>query len=249
MKRPRARPPAQHILWQRKSDAQNGHDDHRVVLEVRMDLLAQRLSRIVDRASGQAARSHGQVRNHHDEREFAKARDARLLSDQRQFELVRCQRFFVRVRAREFFVMCVFVCLLLLYVCVCRLLERLVTPTSAAKAKAGGSVLDLVVTWEIDRKLESCHTPRRNNEVERMLSFFSSLHSWSGSVASYMRNTVFPTQVRERDIRRCCRWIEFNFFLFFFFWFFCFLTSNRLSTSLTWLLSMIPAFSCRYFEF
>jgi hypothetical protein len=35
------------------------------------------------------------------------------------------------------------------------LMERLVNPTSAAKGKAGGSVLDMVVTFEIDRKKAS----------------------------------------------------------------------------------------------
>ena len=78
------------------------------------------------------------------------------------------------------------------------LMDRIVAPTEKAKAKAGGSVLDFVITWEIDRTKQSCHTPRRNSEVETMLSWMSSVHSWCSTVNSYFRNTVFPTQALDK---------------------------------------------------
>lgn len=78
------------------------------------------------------------------------------------------------------------------------LLERVVAPTEKAKAKAGGTVLDLVVSFEIDRTKKSCHTPRRNTEVDTALRFFRVLAVWAGQVNAYFRNNVFPTQSLDK---------------------------------------------------
>eukprot|EP01108_Squamamoeba_japonica_P001167 TRINITY_DN1469_c0_g1_i4.p1 TRINITY_DN1469_c0_g1~~TRINITY_DN1469_c0_g1_i4.p1 ORF type:complete len:617 (+),score=97.80 TRINITY_DN1469_c0_g1_i4:47-1852(+) len=62
------------------------------------------------------------------------------------------------------------------------------------------------ITWllqtaadvKIDRNKKSCRTPRRNDQVERALSFFTSLHGWCGRVSNYFRSSVFPVQSLDK---------------------------------------------------
>jgi hypothetical protein len=47
-------------------------------------------------------------------------------------------------------------------------------------------------SFRIDRLAKSCHTPRRNDQVEQALSFAQSAFSWAQSVHSYFVSTLFP---------------------------------------------------------
>lgn len=46
--------------------------------------------------------------------------------------------------------------------------------------------------FTIDRNLESCRTPRRNKEIERVLLFHKSLHHWLGSVSDLLEDIIRP---------------------------------------------------------
>jgi hypothetical protein len=48
--------------------------------------------------------------------------------------------------------------------------------------------------FEIDRSQKSCHTPRRNQDISRVMSHFSSLYSWCTRVHSYFTKELFPVQ-------------------------------------------------------
>ena len=53
---------------------------------------------------------------------------------------------------------------------------------------------DSKLCFSVDRSKKSCHTPRRNEDVNNALSHFSSLYSWSHRVEQYFRNQLFPVQ-------------------------------------------------------
>ncbi len=53
------------------------------------------------------------------------------------------------------------------------------------------------VAFSIDRTAASCHTPRRNREVEAALVATADLNSWSRRVASYFVSELFPSQCLE----------------------------------------------------
>eukprot|EP01122_Echinamoeba_exundans_P012393 TRINITY_DN5163_c0_g1_i1.p1 TRINITY_DN5163_c0_g1~~TRINITY_DN5163_c0_g1_i1.p1 ORF type:complete len:964 (-),score=215.79 TRINITY_DN5163_c0_g1_i1:8-2899(-) len=52
---------------------------------------------------------------------------------------------------------------------------------------------DGIFTFAINRKAESCRTPRRNSEIESALSVFGLFHDWCNSVESYFRR-LFAVQ-------------------------------------------------------
>ncbi len=53
------------------------------------------------------------------------------------------------------------------------------------------------VAFTIDRTAASCHTPRRNREVEAALVATADLINWSRRVASYFVSELFPSQCLE----------------------------------------------------
>jgi hypothetical protein len=66
--------------------------------------------------------------------------------------------------------------------------------------------LDLNITWllqhleagnkpkfSIDRQAKSCHTPRRNADIDAAVTFNTAFHAWAGSVHGYFTNTVGQT--------------------------------------------------------
>lgn len=86
--------------------------------------------------------------------------------------------------------------------------------------------IDVNITWllsniddtnkpkfSIDRVSKSCHTPRRNQQIEEVLTFLSSFYSWSDSVRVYFTNQVFSsvpehgllswTDQRYQSVRSC----------------------------------------------
>lgn len=48
--------------------------------------------------------------------------------------------------------------------------------------------------FSIKRDVSTCHTPRRNADVDRAFSFFRSAHDFSGKVRNYFMNQLFPVQ-------------------------------------------------------
>ncbi|MCC7537080.1 MAG: hypothetical protein IT379_12740 [Deltaproteobacteria bacterium] len=50
------------------------------------------------------------------------------------------------------------------------------------------------VSFAIDREDPSCHTPRRNRQVDDVLYGFATLHAWCARVWAYFVNEVFPVQ-------------------------------------------------------
>lgn len=48
--------------------------------------------------------------------------------------------------------------------------------------------------FKIDRTAKSCHTPRRNSEVDGVLGFYSSYYRWCEQVNAYFSSTLFPVQ-------------------------------------------------------
>ncbi len=69
------------------------------------------------------------------------------------------------------------------------------------------SPLEVNVTWllvhldgegraafTIDRKHEDCHTPRRNDDIDKALAAFDELASWCAHVTAYFQNDLFPAQ-------------------------------------------------------
>lgn len=50
------------------------------------------------------------------------------------------------------------------------------------------------VSFSINRESKSCHTPRRNSEIEEALSYFRNFSSWTSSVYSYFTGTLFHVQ-------------------------------------------------------
>lgn len=53
---------------------------------------------------------------------------------------------------------------------------------------------DMLPKFAIKRDEKSCRTPRRNDQVEEALSFFSALHAWAGAVHRYITGELVPTQ-------------------------------------------------------
>lgn len=51
------------------------------------------------------------------------------------------------------------------------------------------------VKFSIDRAAKSCHTPRRNDEIDAALRFYQSIYSWGDQVHRYFMNDLFPVQV------------------------------------------------------
>lgn len=53
---------------------------------------------------------------------------------------------------------------------------------------------DAGATFSIDRTAKSCHTPRRNRQVDAALACLDELRGWCGSVVGYFNNDLFPVQ-------------------------------------------------------
>ena len=75
-------------------------------------------------------------------------------------------------------------------------------PTSVMR-----SPLEVNITWllvhldgegraafTIDRKHEDCHTPRRNDDIDKARAAFDELASWCAQVTAYFQNDLFPAQ-------------------------------------------------------
>jgi hypothetical protein len=85
------------------------------------------------------------------------------------------------------------------------------TPRPKAVAR---SPVDVNITWllthvdeasrssfAIDRTAKSCHTPRRNSQIEAALAELEDFDAWCGIVASYFLGTLFPAQQEHgRDL-------------------------------------------------
>jgi hypothetical protein len=67
--------------------------------------------------------------------------------------------------------------------------------------------IDLNITWllqhldgkleplfTIDRTVKSCHTPRRNSDIDAAIAFAETFSVWSQAVQQYFNNTLFPVQ-------------------------------------------------------
>jgi hypothetical protein len=52
--------------------------------------------------------------------------------------------------------------------------------------------------FKINRRSSICYTPRRNSDVQELLSFFHNLFSWCGEVQSYFLNTIFSIEKDQR---------------------------------------------------
>eukprot|EP01094_Clydonella_sp_ATCC50884_P009528 TRINITY_DN1905_c0_g1_i5.p1 TRINITY_DN1905_c0_g1~~TRINITY_DN1905_c0_g1_i5.p1 ORF type:complete len:921 (-),score=379.83 TRINITY_DN1905_c0_g1_i5:157-2886(-) len=52
----------------------------------------------------------------------------------------------------------------------------------------------LTLRFSIDRLAKGCHTPRRNEEVDRALRYFREFHSWAQQVQQYFEAHLFPVQ-------------------------------------------------------
>jgi hypothetical protein len=74
--------------------------------------------------------------------------------------------------------------------------------------------MDLNITWllqqvnnniqtqfSIDRTKKSCHTPRRNDEVESALSWFNNLFNWSSQVFYYFNSNLLPIQSHDYNVK------------------------------------------------
>jgi hypothetical protein len=48
-----------------------------------------------------------------------------------------------------------------------------------------------VSSFRVDRKRKSCHTPRRNPDVERAKQYFFGFNRWASGVATYFKNSLF----------------------------------------------------------
>jgi hypothetical protein len=57
----------------------------------------------------------------------------------------------------------------------------------------------ITADFSVNRNLSSCHTPRRNSEVDKLLDFYRELHGWCGSLRTYFSNCVF-TMEREHGL-------------------------------------------------
>ena len=56
-------------------------------------------------------------------------------------------------------------------------------------------------SFAIDRAAPSCHTPRRNEEIDAALLAFDEFYGWCGSVRAYFLNELFPAQQEHgRDL-------------------------------------------------
>merc|ERR1712137_541800 len=53
---------------------------------------------------------------------------------------------------------------------------------------------DMQLNFSIDRLKNSCHTPRRNEQVAGALSYLQDWYSWAGRVSNYFNNRLFPVQ-------------------------------------------------------
>ena len=56
---------------------------------------------------------------------------------------------------------------------------------------------NLQLSFKIDRTRKSCHTPRRNQEIEQALNFVQRFSSWSGNIERYFLSTLFPVQTNH----------------------------------------------------
>jgi hypothetical protein len=54
------------------------------------------------------------------------------------------------------------------------------------------------IAFSISRSKNSCHTPRRNADVDAAMKFFSDFYTWAGSVSSYFVDHLFPMQVQHQ---------------------------------------------------
>ena len=88
-------------------------------------------------------------------------------------------------------------------------LKTSVDSTPKAKVSSVGSY-DVDLTWlfqnlsdnlqcsfNIDRTQKSCHTPRRNREIENAMNFVNRFSSWSGNIERYFLQTLFPVQTNH----------------------------------------------------
>ena len=57
---------------------------------------------------------------------------------------------------------------------------------SSGTDEAGAKQVQNQLVFQIDRNQEQCHTPRRNGDVEKALTFVNELRTWSSIVHSYM---------------------------------------------------------------
>merc|ERR1712137_307747 len=53
---------------------------------------------------------------------------------------------------------------------------------------------DMQLNFSIDRLKNSCHTPRRNEQVAGALSYLQDWYSWAGRVSNYFNNRLFPVR-------------------------------------------------------
>jgi hypothetical protein len=85
---------------------------------------------------------------------------------------------------------------------------EIVTRSESAPSSEAGRTekFDLNLTWllqqinpefqcqfQIDRMKKSCRTPRRNEDIERALQFFRSLHYWNSQIINYFK-AIFKVQ-------------------------------------------------------
>jgi hypothetical protein len=64
----------------------------------------------------------------------------------------------------------------------------------------GNSSSSVIQTdFSVNRNLPSCHTPRRNSDVDKLLDFYRDLFGWCGSLRTYFSNSVF-TMEREHGL-------------------------------------------------
>ena len=53
---------------------------------------------------------------------------------------------------------------------------------------------DMQLKFNIDRSKKTCHTPRRNEDIEKTFSFLTEWCIWCNSIESYFKNRLFPVQ-------------------------------------------------------
>ena len=55
----------------------------------------------------------------------------------------------------------------------------------------------LQISFEIDRQHKECHTPRRNEQIQKLLHTTVEFAMWAELVGSYFKNRLFPVQVNH----------------------------------------------------
>jgi len=84
------------------------------------------------------------------------------------------------------------------------------TKSSPRSSSVVREPIDLNVTWllqqiskgiqtnfSIDRKASSCHTPRRNSEIDRALGFHRNVAAWQNRISTYFRTGFFSPQTNH----------------------------------------------------